>query len=147
MSGPNSISDPVARRISYTESYHSAPNQLSSIQLGSRLMTWYVGPMGDDVSADWPLTWHVDVILHPGQTHDRVIIELSEEDAWGAFVCVDSHLVSACWSVQTFLTFDFHVVFTSVLFSFSSTWWYDQNTIWTTFIFEQKSNITLNQML
>jgi hypothetical protein len=35
-------------------------------------------------------------------------------------------------------TFDFHVIFTSGFVSSSSTQWYGQNTILTTFIFEQK---------
>jgi hypothetical protein len=41
--------------------------------------------------------------------------------------------------------FDFCVVFTSVLVSSSSSQWYGQNTILTTFIFGQESNTTLNQ--
>jgi len=50
----------------------------------------------------------------------------------GAFVRVGIHLVGAC------LTSDFDVVFTSGFVSSSSTHWYGQNTILTTFIFEQK---------
>jgi hypothetical protein len=38
-------------------------------------------------------------------------------------------------------------VFTSGFISSSSTQWYGQNTILTTFIFEKKSNTTLNHML
>jgi len=49
MNDLDSISDPVARRISYAGSYPSArgsaPTRLGSSQLGSRLMTWQVGPM------------------------------------------------------------------------------------------------------
>jgi hypothetical protein len=41
----------------------------------------------------------------------------------------------------------FDAVFTSGFISSSSTQWYGQNTILTTFIFEQKSNTTLNHML
>jgi len=48
MSGSDSISNSVARRISYTGSYPSArgsaPTQLGSTQLGLCLMTWLVGP-------------------------------------------------------------------------------------------------------
>ena len=48
MNGPDSISDPVARRISYTGSYPSArgsaPTRLGSSRLGARLMMWQVGP-------------------------------------------------------------------------------------------------------
>jgi len=46
MSGPDSISDPVARRISYTGSFPSAHGsaRLNSARLGSRLVTWQVGP-------------------------------------------------------------------------------------------------------
>ena len=39
MNSPDSISDPVARTISYTGSYTSL-----AARLGSRLMTWLVGP-------------------------------------------------------------------------------------------------------
>jgi hypothetical protein len=41
ISGPDSISDPVARRLCCTESY---PSARGSAKLGSRLMTWHVGP-------------------------------------------------------------------------------------------------------
>jgi len=53
MNDPDSISDPVARRLRCTESYPSARGsarlqhssaQLGSAQLGSSLMTWQVGP-------------------------------------------------------------------------------------------------------
>jgi len=80
MNGPDSISDPVARRLCCTESYPlargSARLQLGSAQLGSmplglRLVTWQVGPTvmtclmtGRWRVADWTLTclltgrWH-----------------------------------------------------------------------------------------
>jgi len=61
-----------------------------------------------------------------------------EEDAWGASARVDSHLVGACGRVRACPTSDFDVVFTSGFVSSSSTQWYGQNTILTTFIFEQK---------
>jgi hypothetical protein len=60
MNGLDSISDPVARRLRCTESYPSAsgsaPTRLDSTRLGSR----------DDVSDDWPLTWHADVTITSG---------------------------------------------------------------------------------
>jgi len=49
--------------------------------------------------------------------------------------------------VRTCSTSDFDVVFTSGFVSSSSTQWYGQNTILTTFIFEQKSNTALNLVL
>jgi hypothetical protein len=51
------------------------------------------------------------------------------------------------WRVRMFQMFDFDAVLTNGFVSSSSTQWYDQNTILTTFIFEQKSNTTLNHML
>jgi hypothetical protein len=43
---------------------------------------------------------------------------------------------------SAFPTSDFDAVFTNGFVSSSSTQWYGQNTILTTFIFEQKSNTT-----
>jgi hypothetical protein len=74
--------------------------------------------------------------VHPG-----------EEEACGAFAPVDSHLIGARGHVRPCLMSDFDAVFTSVIISSSSTQCYGQNTIVKTFIFEQKSNTTLNQML
>jgi hypothetical protein len=70
-----------------------------------------------------------------------------EEDAWGASARVDSHLVDAWWRVRACQMSHFDVVFTVGFVSSSSTQWYGQNTILTTFIFEQKSNTTLNHVL
>jgi hypothetical protein len=80
MNGPDSISDPVARRLYCTESYSLARGsarlqlgsaQLGAMALGSRLVTWQVGPTvmtclmtGRWRVADWTLTclltgrWH-----------------------------------------------------------------------------------------
>jgi hypothetical protein len=64
MSGSDSISNPVARRISYTGSYPSARGSAPT-RLGSNsawLMTDDVagGSHYADVSADWSLTWHAN---------------------------------------------------------------------------------------
>jgi hypothetical protein len=48
--------------------------------------------------------------------------------------------------VRACTMFYFDAIFTSGFVSSSSTQWYGQNTILTTFIFEQKSNTTLNHM-
>jgi hypothetical protein len=68
-------------------------------------------------------------------------------DAWRASVRVASHLAGASRRVRTFSTSDFNAVFTNGFVSSSSTQWYGQNTVLTTFIFEQKSNTTLNHMV
>jgi hypothetical protein len=76
MSGPDSISDPVARRISYTGSYTSARG---SAPLNSRLMTWQVGPtlLTCQLTSRWHgmPTMHDDVTItscwrhhYPGQS-------------------------------------------------------------------------------
>ena len=163
MNGLDSISDPVARRLRCTESYPSAsgsaPTRLGSTRLGSR----------DDVSDDWPLTWHADVTItsgwrHPGHAycacwhHNYVMLTSSlsgsvtwvgstgirvgsthpgEEDAWRV-ARVASHLAGAWWRVRMIPTSDFDAVFTSGFVSSTSTQWYGQNIILTTFIFEQK---------
>jgi len=70
-----------------------------------------------------------------------------EEDAWhacGATVCVGQPTRRR---VRPFLTSDFDSVFNIDFISSSSTQWYGQNTILTTFIFEQKSNTPLNHVL
>ncbi|KAJ6857921.1 hypothetical protein NC652_040444 [Populus alba x Populus x berolinensis] len=69
INGSDSISDPVARRISYTGSYPSARGsaqfqfgsaQLGSAWLGSRLMTWHVGQL-------LLLTVYDDLVFGSGQ--------------------------------------------------------------------------------
>ena len=165
MNSPDSISDPVTRRIRYTRSYSlargSAPTRLDSTRLCSWLMRWHVGPtvltcqltrrwhdmptLYDDVmmtsSLSGPVIWIGSSGIRVGSAHP------AKEDAWGTSVRVDNHLVGAWRRVRPCLTFDFDAVFTSVLVSSSSTRWYGQNIILTTFIFEQKSNTALNHML
>jgi len=73
-----------------------------------------------------------------------------EEDAWhawGASARVGRRPAGEWWRVRPCPTSDFDVVFTSGFVSASSTQWYGQNTILTTFIFEQKSNTPLNHQL
>jgi len=60
---------------------------------------------------------------------------------------VGSLFSSACWRVRACPTSKFYAVFTNGFVSSSSTQWYGQNIILTTFIFEQKSNTTLNHKL
>ena len=154
MSDPDSISDLVARRISYTGSYPLA-------KLGLRLMTWHVGltMLTCQLTGRWhgmltSCLGHDDVILirvwHVGRVvwHlGRVSPSERRRRMWRASVSVVSNLVGAWWRVRTFLTSDFDAVFTSGFISSSFTQWYGQNTILTTFIFEQKSNTTLNHQL
>ena len=161
MNGPDSISDPVARRLRYTESSPSAKKRLDS-----RLMTWQVGPyfcwrvrwLDANVSADWTLTWHANCAwwrhayvvmmsslsgsgtwvgssgIRVGSAHPG---EVDTCDTWRASVRVASHPAGRWRRVRTFLKFDFDAFFTSGFVSSSSTQWYGQNTILTTFIFEQ----------
>jgi hypothetical protein len=70
------------------------------------------------------VTWVGSTGIWVGSNHP------GEEDAWHAFP-----------------TSNFDAVFTSGFVSSSSTQWYGQNTILTTFIFEQKSNTTSNHKL
>jgi len=56
-------------------------------------------------------------------------------------------LAGEWWRVRPCPTSDFDAVFTVGFVSSSSTQWYGQNTILTTFIFEQKSNTPLNHQL
>jgi hypothetical protein len=80
MNDPDSISDPVARRIRYTGSYpsarSSAPIQLGALGstwLGSRVMTWQVGPtlLTCQLTGRWHVmpTVHVDITLTSGWCH------------------------------------------------------------------------------
>jgi len=169
MSGPDSISDPVASRHCCTESYPSARSsaqlQNGSAQLGAAqlaagdvacgptmltcLMTWH---------ADWTLTrlltgcwlcilasWlrHDDVILIQVWHVVRVVWYSGRvsSSGWRRRVWrvsrVGNFLAGAWWCVRRFPTSDFDAVFNSGFVSSSSTQWYGQNTILTTFIFEQ----------
>jgi len=181
MSGPDSISDPVARRISYTGSCPSARGSARLNNGSARLATGDVagGPPFDDVSADWSLTWHADCAWW---CHNYIRMTSS----WACLLCMlmsllrhadviiirVSHMGRVNWysgrvspsgrrrrvgrvcasgppprrRVRPRMTFDFDAVFTSGFVSSSSTQWYGQNTILTTFIFEQK-NTPLNHML
>jgi hypothetical protein len=56
----------------------------------------------------------------------------------GTLVRVGSLLSGVCWRVRACPTSNFDAVFTSGFVSSSSTQWQGQNTILTTFIFEQK---------
>jgi len=175
MNGSDSISDPVAHRISYAGSYPSArgsaPTRLGSIrlgltQLGSRLMTWQVVPLcwrgcwlGADMacyctcwchnyirmtsslacllymltsSLSGSVTWVGSTGIRVGSTHPV------EEDAWGVSARVGIRLAGEWWRVRPCTTSDFDAVFTSGFVSSSSTRWYGQNTIFTTFIFWAK---------
>jgi hypothetical protein len=87
------------------------------------------------------VTWVGSTGIRVGSAHP------GEEDAWGASARVGRRLTGAWWRVRPCLMFDFDVVFTSGFVSSSSTQWYGQNIILTTFIFEQKSNTTLNHKL
>jgi len=87
------------------------------------------------------VTWVESTGIHVGSAHP------GEEDPWGASARVGRHLVGAYGSVRPRMTSDFDAVFTSGFVSSSFTQWYGQNTILTTFIFEQKSNTPLNHML
>jgi len=85
------------------------------------------------------IIWYSGRVYHSG-----------EEDAWpacGALVHMGNLLSSACWRMRACLALEFCTVFTSGFVSSSSTQWYGQNIILTTFIFEQKSNTTLNYKL
>jgi len=97
MNGPDSISDPVAHRISYAGSYPSAsgsaPTRLGSIrlgstQLGSWLMTWQVVP----------LCWHGMLLyMLMSQLHqDDVIPGMSTVHADIIFIRV-SHMGRVNW--------------------------------------------------
>jgi hypothetical protein len=72
INGPDSISDPVARRIRYTRSYPSAhgsaPAWLGSTRLGATQLALATddeagGSHYADVPVDWMLTWHADIMI------------------------------------------------------------------------------------
>jgi hypothetical protein len=67
-----------------------------------------------------------------------------EKKTCGAYWCAwAASLLDVLWCMRSCFMSEFCAVFTRVYFSISSTWWYVQNIIWTIFIFEQKSNITI----
>jgi hypothetical protein len=139
-------------------------------------MTWQVGPTVLTCHADWSLTWHANytccrhayiMMTSPWACycvcwrHNYVMLTSyifgsatwvgsahpGEEDSWGASARMANLPFGAWRRVWTFPTSEFDAVFTRGFVSSSSTQWYDQNIILTTFIFEQKSNTTLNQMI
>jgi len=79
MNCPDSISDPVARRLCCTESYPSARLQNSSAWLGSRLMMWQVDPtlLTCLLTGRWRGWWHGmptvhdDITITSGWCHHR----------------------------------------------------------------------------
>ena len=172
MNGPDSISNPVAHRLCCTESYPSARGS-ARLHNGSARdwwcgrwvpFCWRVCWLVDDVAADMACLLcmltsqlcHADVILIRVSLVGRDIwysgrvCHSGEEDAWlacGSLVRVGSLLSGACWCVRACPMSEFCAVFTSGFVSSSSTQWYGQNIILTTFIFEQKSNTTLNHKL
>jgi len=121
-------------------------------------MTWQVGPTVLTCQLTWHATIHTDVTImscwrhpYPGQScgSGHLVFgsgyPIRAKKMHGARL--DRHLVCACRRVRPCPTSDFNVVFTSGFVSSFSTQWYGQNTILTTFIFEQKSNTTLNHVL
>jgi hypothetical protein len=95
-------------------------------------------------------TVHADVILIRVIWYSGRVCHSGEEDAWlacGALVRMGNHLSGACWRVRACPTSEFYAVFTSGFVSSSSTQWCGQKIILTTFIFEKKSNTTLNHKL
>jgi hypothetical protein len=161
MNGPDSISDPVARRLRCTESYPLARGSAWVWWRGRWVPLWWRGCWLDaDWSMTWLLTWHAYCAwwLHfyvmrmsslsgsatwVGSTGIRVgSTHPGEEDTWGASARVDRRLAGEWWRVRPCPTSDFDAVFTGGFVLASSTQWYGQNTILRTFIFEQKSNTT-----
>jgi hypothetical protein len=188
MNGPDSISDPVARRISYTGSCPSARGSARlqfgsahSARLGSNsgptVLTcqltgcWHGMPpvhANITITSCWCHPWHAycacwhhnyvmltslisGSVTWVGSTGIRVgSAHPGEEDAWhawGASARVGRRPAGEWWRVRLCPTSEFDAVFTSGFVSASSTQWYGQNTILTTFIFEQKSNTPLNHQL
>jgi hypothetical protein len=167
MNDPYSITNLVAPRISYTRSYPSAhgltqtlldSNQLSLTRCWLRgrwaplcwRVKWLVADMACQLCMMSQWLCHDDVILirvsHVGQVvwySGRV----SPSGRRRHVGCVCSRWQTLRWRVRPFSTFKFYVVFTSVLVSSFFSQCYIQNTIVRTFIFEQKSNTTLNHVL
>ena len=94
------------------------------------MLTVYTGVMMTS-SLSGSGTWVRSSGIRVGSAHP------GEEDAWRASVRVGSHPAGAWRRVRMFPTSDFDAVFNSGFVSSSSTQWYGQNTILTTFIFEQ----------
>jgi hypothetical protein len=96
MNDPDSISDPVVRRIRYTGSY---PSARGSARLAADEVAG--GSYYADVSADWTLTWHANAMLTSSLSGSGTWVGSSgirvgsahpgEEDAWRASVRVASH--------------------------------------------------------
>jgi hypothetical protein len=88
MNGSDSISDPVAHRISYAESYPSARGlaPFCSAHL-SLARGWWRGRWSHcaDVAADWALTWHATV-------HDDVTITSGWRHSWHVYCTWGHHL-------------------------------------------------------
>ena len=119
---------PIVLTCQLTGCWHGMP----TMHADAMLMSWWYHPPSR--LATWVGSSSIRVrSAHPG-----------EGDAWHASVRVSSHLAGA-WRPCS--KSNFCAVFTSVLVSSSSKQWYGQNIILTTFIFEQKSNTALNQML
>jgi hypothetical protein len=167
MNGPDSISDPVAPKISYIGSYPSARGsaltQLASTRLGSAHDWWCgrwvplclrVSWLGADMACQLYMLMsqlcHVDIILirvgHVGRVnwYSGQVSPFGRKRHVGR---VGARGQPPYRRVRPYLTSNFDVVFTSMIVSSSSTQWYCQNTILTTFIFGKKSNTTLNHML
>ena len=161
MNGPDSISDPVARKISYIGSYPSARSsaltQLASTRLGSA-HDWWCGRWVPtcQLTGRWHgmPTVHADVIImscwhhpYPGRSRGSGQLVFGSSQPIRAKKTHGARGQPPYRQVRPYLTSDFDVVFTSMIVSSSSTQWYCQNTILTTFIFGKKSNTTLNHML
>jgi len=136
MNGPDSISDPVARKISHTGSYPSARGSTPTWLGSARLAADDVADRSHCATVSADMACQLAYWRHEDAWH-----------AWGASKRVGSLLISACERVRPCPTYHFCVVFTSMLVSSFFSQWYGQNTILTTFIFWQKSNTTLNHKL
>jgi len=77
MNGPDSISDPVARRLCCTESYLSARGSARLDVLGSLMMTWQVGPTV--MTCQLTGRWHGMPTVHAGV---MMTSPLSESGTW-----------------------------------------------------------------
>jgi len=160
MNGPDSISDPVARRLRCTESSPSTRGsaqlnlaQLNLAQLNSARGWWRGRWVPQCLRVSWldadmvcqlcmlaPCLRHDNVILirvwHVGRAvwySGRVSPSGRRRRVWR----VASNLAGTWRRVMTIPTSDFDVVFNSGLVSSSSTQLYGENTILTNFIFEQ----------